>query len=441
MTTLALDDLPLDSRSPAERTDALEHAIGRLRASPPSPRDVVNLHCHSFFSYNAWGWSPTGIAVRCRAAGLSAAGLVDFDVLDGVDEFLTAAGRAGLRACAGIESRVYVPEFAHRVINSPGEPGIAYSMGVGFPRGDPGPEFHPFMARLRRIPGDRNRRVVEAVNAHLAPVALDYDRDVIPLTPSGNATERHLCLAYARRAAGVYADRTALAKFWSSKLRHTLTAADLPESPALLARIRAATMKRGGPGYVPPHSGSFPTQAEFWEWVRRAGAIPTVAWLDGVSEGESSTDEWLDLCAARGACAINLIVDRMYTPGVEDERVKRLHGILEHARRRNWPVFVGTEMNSPDNRFADDFSTAELAPYAGDFLAGARLAHAHTRLQQHAGMGLLSPWAEQAFSSPKERNDFFHTAGYLLDPAVPYLPDGVTPESSPRELLEHICRP
>ncbi|MBP7275462.1 MAG: hypothetical protein KBA51_04585 [Kiritimatiellae bacterium] len=438
--TIPLDDLSLDARSAADRKAALEQAAARLRASPPQDGGVVNLHCHSFFSYNAWGWSPTGIVARCRAAGLAAAGLVDFDVLDGVDEFLSAAVGAGLRGCAGIESRVYVPEFSDRVINSPGEPGIAYSMGVGFPRGDPGPEFLPFLGRLRRIPEERNRKVVEAVNAHLAPVALDYDRDVLPLTPAGNATERHLCLAYARRAAAVYADRTALAKFWSSKLKHTIPSSDLPESPALQARIRAATMKRGGPGYVPPDSGSFPTQAEFWTFVRDAGAIPTVAWLDGSSEGEAATAEWLDLCSARGACAINLIVDRMYTPGVDDARAQRLRDILEHARRRDWPVFVGTEMNSPDNRFSDDFSTAELAPYAEDFLNGARLAYAHTRLQQHAGMGLLSPWAERSFSSLLERNDFFQSVGFLLDPAVPYLPDTVTPESSPRELLELIRR-
>jgi len=32
----------------------------------------------------------------------------------------------------GIESRVFVPEFSDREINSPGEPGISYHMGTGF---------------------------------------------------------------------------------------------------------------------------------------------------------------------------------------------------------------------------------------------------------------------------------------------------------------------
>ena len=223
-----LDDLPLDSPNADQRAAAVQQATERLRTRPAIPATAkprVNLHCHSFYSFNAWGWSPSGIAARCRAEGLEAAGLVDFDVLDGVDEFLNASACLGLRASAGIESRVYVPEFAMRVINSPGEPGIAYSMGMGFPSSDPGSDFHPFMKRLRQIPDDRNRKVVEAVNRYLSPVALNYERDVIPLTPAGNATERHLCLAYARRAAAVYADRNALARFWSSKLKHTITAA------------------------------------------------------------------------------------------------------------------------------------------------------------------------------------------------------------------------
>ena len=38
----------------------------------------------------------------------------------------------GLRGSAGIETRVHLPEFAAREINSPGEPGVLYHMGIGF---------------------------------------------------------------------------------------------------------------------------------------------------------------------------------------------------------------------------------------------------------------------------------------------------------------------
>ena len=62
------------------------------------------------------------------------AGTVDFDCLDSVEEFLgPRRARSASRAVASLESRVFVPELADAVINSPGEPGIAYHMGVGFP--------------------------------------------------------------------------------------------------------------------------------------------------------------------------------------------------------------------------------------------------------------------------------------------------------------------
>ena len=42
----------------------------------------------------------------------------------------------------------------------------------------------------------RNEALVARVNAHLAPVTIDYAADVLPLTPNGNATERHIVAAY-----------------------------------------------------------------------------------------------------------------------------------------------------------------------------------------------------------------------------------------------------
>jgi hypothetical protein len=56
-------------------------------------------------------------------------GIVDFDVLDGVDEFLDACELVGVRGSAGIETRVFLPEFATREINSPGEPGVYLPYG------------------------------------------------------------------------------------------------------------------------------------------------------------------------------------------------------------------------------------------------------------------------------------------------------------------------
>ena len=98
----------------------------------PEPTNLLNLHAHTFYSFNYKGFSPSTFAVEAKRAGLEAAGIVDFDVLDGLDEFWNATRKLDLKACIGLESRVFVPEFADRVINSPGEPGISYHMGTGF---------------------------------------------------------------------------------------------------------------------------------------------------------------------------------------------------------------------------------------------------------------------------------------------------------------------
>ena len=122
-------------------------------------------------------------------------------MLDAVDEFLAACDRVGVRGSAGIETRVYVPEFATREINSPGEPGVLYHMGIGFTAGQvTDPEAAAILAAMRARAENRNRDMLARLNAHLAPVAVDYERDVLPLTPAGNATERHMLAAIIQAA-------------------------------------------------------------------------------------------------------------------------------------------------------------------------------------------------------------------------------------------------
>jgi hypothetical protein len=132
---------------------------------------------------------------------LAVTGIVDFDMLDDIEGFLEAGRRLGRKTSVARETRVWVPEFHTREINSPGEPGIAYHMGVGFtPQRFDGPALE-FLLQLRRTSDQRNRDLIARVNTFTDPVRIDYAKDVVSLTPNGNATERHICLAYARKAA------------------------------------------------------------------------------------------------------------------------------------------------------------------------------------------------------------------------------------------------
>ncbi|MCU0782862.1 MAG: hypothetical protein MUF81_02205 [Verrucomicrobia bacterium] len=303
----------LDSFDLGARQNALRLLCEQAKRDPklwPPPKPILNLHCHTFYSYNACGYSPSSFAWRARKAGLAAAGVVDFDVLDALEEFLDAGRFVGLKTCVSLETRVFVPEFATRVINSPGEPGIAYHMGVGFTSLPQSDSAKAFLDSMRRTVEARNRDLVARVNTFTRPVELDYDRDVLPLTPKGNATERHICEAYERKAAKVFPDQGALSAFWKEKL------GDCPaDSAKLQALIRAKTMKRGGIGYVQPGEGSFPRMADMNRFVLECGAIPTLTWLDGTSDGEKAIEELFEIAKSTGAAALNIIPDRNYSPG------------------------------------------------------------------------------------------------------------------------------
>ncbi len=410
----------LDSPDAAVRARVLRELCKMAEADGnlfPEQRPVSNMHAHTFFSYNCYGYSPSRFAWLARRAGLECAGIVDFDVLDGLDEFLCAGRMAGIKAAVGLESRVFVPEFAHRVINSPGEPGISYHMGAGLTSTQLGADATEFLKHMRSSASDRNREIVKRVNAFLKRIELDYDRDIVPLTPSGNATERHICLAYALKAASALRDTNDLRDFWSEKLGEVVEQSDLPMGPKLQNLIRAKMMKQGGPGYVPPGKGSFPKMAAMKKFVLEAGGIPTITVLDGASDGEQAIEELFDTAAATGAAALNIVPDRNFKPFVKDKKLENLYAVVKLANERHFPVIVGTEMNSPGQKFVDSFEAPELAALAPTFIRGARILYAHTVLQSRGQMGYLSKWASIHFAGSTSKNEIFEEIGRCLLPS------------------------
>lgn len=397
------------------RAEALRKAAAESDFPPPSTR--VNAHAHTFYSFNYKGYSPSQFALEAKKAGLEMGGIVDFDVLDGLEEFWQASRLLDLKACVGIESRVFVPEFSDRVINSPGEPGISYHMGTGFTTTEIPNEAQNFLDGMRQTSEQRNRAMVERVNAFLSPLELNYEEDVLPLVPQGNATERHLCLAYARKAASQYLEESSLRSFWSEKLGMAVDdLKDVPDGRGMTDLIRAKTMKQGGAGYVQPDSGSFPKMAEMNEFVLQCGALPTMTWLDGSSAGEEAIEELLEVARSTGVVAFNIIPDRNYTPGSPDQKLANLQKVVEICKDLNMPLLVGTEMNSPGQKFVDDFDSAELKPMHPHFLEGSRILHAHSTLQRSAGLGYLSPWAQEQFSSVAAKNEFYARFGEIFSP-------------------------
>ncbi len=378
-----------------------------------------NLHCHSFFSYNGYNLSPTALVWNALKNNFYAIGLVDFDVLDGVDEFLESCKKAKIRCCAGFETRVFIPQFAKYQINSPGEVGIAYHIGIGFisqkiKKSDT-------LIKLKSIAQNRVKNIINLVNEYLKPVSIDYEKDVLPLTPSGNPTERHLCLAYYKKSKIVYPSPTDFINFWSDKLNVSESELEkLLNNPVEFQNlIRAKLMKLGGPGYVPPKPENFPTLNEVNEFILTNGGIPTFAWLDGTSDGEQKIEELLPLMIASGVYAVNIIPDRNWNikdTEVKKKKLQNLEKFVMLSKELYLPIFIGTELNAPGQKFVDNLDTPELQPYYQLFLDGVHIAHAHTVLHTIYGMGYTSPWSLSYFSTPKERYEFFKEIGEKLSP-------------------------
>jgi len=258
---------------------------------------------------------------------------------------------------------------------------------------------------------------MQNVNRFLGDVTVDYVRDVLPLTASGNATERHLLLAYDLQAQKVMPDRARRAKFWASKIQmqEQEVAALMNDPVRLRDTLRKRLMKYGGPGYAPPDPKNFPPLAEVVEMIRACGAMPISTWLDGLSAGEQDTELLLDYYSSAGQVGVNFIPDRNWNlrdPAEKALKLAKFNEAIAAARDRHLAICIGTEMNSATQPLVDHFDAPEMKPHVPVFLEGAHIIWGHSLLLRHGGLGYVSPQAEAAFGRDVVRkNAFFREVG------------------------------
>ena len=146
-------------------------------------------------------------------------------------------------------------------------------------------------------------------------------------------------------------------------LNSTDAAALILDPVKLEGAIRSKTMKSGGVGYVKASPESFPALPEMNAFARACGAIPCIAWLDGMSDGEKDHGKLLDMHISHGAAMLNIIPDRNWNfsdPEVKAAKIKCLDEVIAAAEERNIPIIVGTEMNAPGQKLIDDFDSDAL---------------------------------------------------------------------------------
>ena len=439
---IALLEKQLDNFNPLARKESLlklHHLAESGSLDLPEQTEIANLHCHTFYSYNGYGYSPSHIAWLGRKLGAKFMGIIDFDVLDGVDEFLDACEMIGMRGTAGIETRVFIPEFSQFEINSPGEPGVAYHMGTGFSSTQVPKSAAPALKDIRQRAEQRNLGIIEKVNDFLTPLRLDYETEIIPLTPAGNVTERHMVEKIAQKSFQVLENPM---QFWSEKLNLPLEEINriVENSIAFNNLLRSRLMKRGGIGYVQPDRTTFPDLDEFHNIILSADAMPCSAWLDGTSAGEQKMESLLDLLISKGVAALNIIPERNWNiadPEVKARKVKELYKIVKLSQALDLPLLVGTEMNAFGQKMMDGFDSPELAPLNDVFMDGADFLYGHTWLARHLKMGYQSDWSNNHFNDRKSKNEFFQTIGKIADPRInpTVFASGITPKLTPDQVI------
>jgi hypothetical protein len=404
------------------RLNALQSVTDTVTVTPAAVPQV-NMHCHSFFSYNGYDASPSRIVYEAKRNDWFATGLCDFDVLDGMREFLDAGDLLGVRCAANMETRTFFPEYADKEINSPGEPGVYYFMGAGFVRlPKQGSAAEATLAAMRKGAESRNRGMLKRINAALDGFQLNYDTDVLPLTPNGNATERHVCSAFHAKSRSQF-NEDQWVEFWTRTLGvDSATIASLYDDAAEFGNAcRSKLMKAGGPGYVQPNEETFPPLQTVIDMILECGAIPMATWLDGTTAGEANITELLECQVAKGIAALNIVPDRNWN--IKDPEVSRKKAALfvqcvDVANAMDLPVNVGTELNKFGQPWVDDFTGGPMPQLAATFLKGAQIMIGHSRLLDYAEQSYLGDWAASEFVTTAAKNDFFAAVGKLPVPPL-----------------------
>ena len=294
----------------------------------------TNTHVHTNYSFSSFR-SPAEAAWLAYESGVEIFGINDHYTVDGHPEFRASCNALGLPATFSIESVAMErqAEEAGLLLNDPGNPGRIYLCGKGVTKAKD-PKATAMLASLRSHQEDRNKAMVNLVAQRFQRIFEEQGPgwdDIVGQTPLGNTTERHIARAiYNHLQIGSYDDR------YQQFVGATASGDAAKDQNA----IRSALLKAGKPCYVSEAPEAYPALDALRKLYLQLGSIPTYPVLGNpITAGEEDIRAHCDRLANWGIFALELIPSRN-----TDDRVQV---VLEEAARRNWPVFDGTEHNTP----------------------------------------------------------------------------------------------
>jgi hypothetical protein len=320
------------------------------------------------------------------------------------------------------------------------------ALGAGFTRV---PELDTGAGRLiASLPAksrSRNAAMIARLNPMLAPVTIDYEADVLPLTPADNAEPEHIAAAYAARATRVFPELHDRAVYWSDVFGRAPQDIEslLADAGAFGAALWDKIRSLGDAGEW--DSADFPVVTDFYRAVESAGAVPCLCWRGGETEGESDVARLLDSAANWGVRAVAVTPDSLWNQpdaAVRGRRLEMLACLASNVRERGMMILAGSPMNGPGQKFVDSFDAPELSEYFRDFTDGAFWLYGHATLQRALGAGVGSEWCGHAFGGDRAgANAFYVEAGKKAAPGKETrarIADA-GPDAKPGEILEALA--
>jgi hypothetical protein len=370
-------------------------------------RRGTNCHIHTNESFSVFR-SPAEAVWQAAREGVAVLGINDHYTTAGHEEFRLACGIAGIGALFSMEAVAMdrAAEASRLLLNDPDNPGRVYLCAKGITRIPPDTSSAAeCLARMRAALERRNREMTVKAGQHfrerLGSDGPNWD-DVLALTPRGNATERHVSRASLARLRAIAAERGEPV----SGLIERCCAAPPPREAtdaALENFLRAKLLKAGAPCYVAESEDAFVSSGELRQMFLAYGAIPTYPVLGNpVTSGERDISALLDRLEADGFLAIEVIPHR--------NTRERLAEIVSTARERWWPVFNGTEHNTPESRpLLDPFALdPEFEPW---FRQSAALLLGHQRAVTGGGPGFVGEDGYPAVQDARSRFEHFSELG------------------------------
>ncbi len=352
----------LNAPDMADRLDALRGLKAMLDAGQidkPATGNDVNNHIHTTYSFSPY--SPTKAVWMAYMTGLSTAGIVDHDSISGAREFIEAGKIMEFPTTIGFELRATHTGTAlkNRRTNNPDQAGISYLTFHGVPH-DRIDAVADFLRPVCVARGERNRAMCTKI-ALILDIALDYDRDVLPISfahDGGSVTERHLLYAAGQKLIAQYGRGKALLGFLrellpvSGGVAEQLADADNPYYDYdLLGLLKSHLVEQF---YVPAGQMECPDMREMVRFANENGIIVTYPYLGDVGNSvtgdkkaqvfeDGFLDELFETLYELGFRALSYMPSRNTM-----EQLTRLRALCD---RYQMLQISGEDINSPRQKF------------------------------------------------------------------------------------------